>query len=349
MASLTKRGDRWTVVWREQGKQFRKTFPSRADAAAFKAETESAVYRGRRVAADGKTTFGAYWPTHQAQRLNIRESTRLRADQIARAHLLPRWGSVRLVDVTHGDAQAWVAEMTGAPATVKKIVIEFRLCLETAVRHGLIHANPAVGLTLKRAPKKDMTVVDHETLDALSQAVPDRYRALVLLLGYAGLRIGEAVALTPADVQAGYINVDKSLTKTADGGVVGAPKTTAGVRQVPVPQYLSEALQAHMQAFPGSTLFTGAQGAPVQPHNFSQRTFKKAAEEVGVPQMRVHDLRHTAITHWVQAGIPLPQVVKWAGHSDAGFTLNRYAHAIPKDDSKYMDLLTAYSQAPRQN
>lgn len=343
MASVTKRGNRWTVVWREAGKQYRKTFTTRAEALAFKSETESSVYRGKRVAQDGKTTFGTFWQTHQDQRLNVREATRLRADQIARTHLLPRWGDVRLVDVSHADAQAWVSGMTVAPATVKKVMVEFRLCLATAVRQGLIHANPAADLVVPRAVKKQMTVVDHDTLHRLAEAVPERYKVLVLLLGYAGLRVGEAVVLTPADVSPGYVSVSKSLTETASGSAVGLPKTSAGVRSVPVPNHLSEALQEHMRAFPGPLLFTGPQGAAVQPHNFSQRTFKKACESVGV-SMRVHDLRHTAITHWVQAGIPLPQVVSWAGHADASFTLNRYAHAIPKDDSRYMDLLDKYTE-----
>lgn len=339
---MNKRGNSWSVLWREQGRQHRKTFKTRSEALTFKAETEAAVYRGRRVAADGKTTFGTFWETHQAQRLNVRESTRLRAAQVARAHLLPRWGDVRLVDVTHSDAQAWVSGMTAAPATVKKVVAEFRLCLATAVKQGLIHSNPAAGLVLPKAVKADMTIVDPKTLQALADAVPDRYRALVLLLGHCGLRIGEAVALTPADVAGGYITVNKTMTKTAQGMAVGLPKSTAGIRSVPMPPLIVEALQEHTERFPGRYLFTGSQGAAVQPHNFSQRTFKTACKKVGVPDMRVHDLRHTCITYWVQAGIPLPQVVKWAGHSDASFTLNRYAHYFKKDDSKYMDMLDTY-------
>lgn len=343
MATMNKRGNSWSVVWRESGKQHRKTFKNRQEALTFKADTESAVYRGRRVAADGKTTFGTFWQTHQDQRLNVRESTLIRADEVARAHLLPRWADVRLVDVTHGDAQSWAAEMTVAPATVKKIVTEFRLCLGTAVKQGLIHANPATGLVLPKAVKADMTIVDSQTLQALADAVPERYRALVLMLGYCGLRIGEAVALTPADVAGGYITVNKTMTKTAQGMTTGLPKSAAGTRSVPMPLHIVETLTDHMERFPGRHVFTGTHGAAVQPHNFSQRTFKTAAKKVGVPSMRVHDLRHTAITYWVQAGIPLPQVVKWAGHSDASFTLNRYAHHFPKDDSKYMDLLTTYT------
>ncbi len=188
-----------------------------------------------------------------------------------------------------------------------------------------------------------MTIVDPNTLTLLADAVPDRYRALILTLGYAGLRIGEALALVPTDIAHGYINVSKTLTKTAQGYVIGSPKSSAGIRSVPIPQHLQATLADHLAKYPSPYVFSGIEGGRMQPHNFSQRTFQSAATQTVDSHMRPHDLRHTAITYWIQAGIPLPQVVKWAGHSTASFTLDRYAHYFPKDDSQYMTLLDGYT------
>ncbi|MGB3687160.1 MAG: tyrosine-type recombinase/integrase [Ornithinimicrobium sp.] len=344
MASVTKRGNSWSVIWREDGRQQRKTFVTREDALIFKADTEGAVRRGRRTTATGKATFGTWWDTYSQQRPNVRASTLLRSQQVARAHLLPRWADTRLVDITHSDIQGWIGTLDVAPATVKKVYQELKSCLAAAVRSKALTENPCDGILLPKATKHDMTIVTPVQLAALADAVPDRHRALVLTLGYAGLRIGEALALVPSDVAHGYVNVSKTLTQTASGYEAGSPKSSAGVRSVPTPGHLQATLTEHLASYPGPYVFSGEQGGRLQAHNFSQRTFKRAVEDVLDRPMRVHDLRHTAITYWIQAGIPLPQVVKWAGHSTASFTLDRYAHFFPKDDAQYMTLLDGYTQ-----
>lgn len=360
MASLQQRGKTFTVIWREGGRQQRKTFKTRPEAQTFKAETEAAVYRGRRSTGDQTTTVGQWWETWQSQRVNVRDSTLLRGQQIFNAHIQPRWGSIRLGEVQHQDVQAWVAGMTLAPATTKRIIAEFRSMLKAAQRAKLITDNPAEDLTLPKLVKKTMTIATPEALTALSNEVPDRCKALVLLLGYAGLRIGEALALEPRDISSQYVHVNKTMTRDASNrATVGTPKSAAGDRFVPIPSWLYEALKEHMTTYPSVHVFTGREGGRMHMQNFSQRTFKDAVERLAVDRvikgeqiparfpsiagMTPHDLRHTCITYWIQAGIPLPQVVKWAGHSDAAFTLNRYAHYFPKDDTKYMDMLSAYT------
>lgn len=362
MASIQQRGKGWSVVWREGGKQQRRTFQTRGEAVAFKGETEAAVYRGRRATGDRTTTVGQWWATWQPQRVNVKPSTLLRGSQIFNAHIEPRWGSVRLGEVQHSDVQAWVAGMTLAPTTVIRIVAEFRSMLKAAQRAKLLAENPAEDLTLPKIVKKTMTIASPGALAALADEVPERHKALIILLGYAGLRIGEALALQPQDIAGQYVHVSKTLTRDSDNKqTVGRPKSAAGDRFVPIPSWVHDVLREHMERYPSVHLFTGKHGGRLHMQNFSQRTFKDAVERLATDRvvsgeflparfpeiagMTPHDLRHTCITYWVQAGIPLPQIVKWAGHSDAAFTLNRYAHYFPKDDSKYMDMLSTYTNS----
>ncbi len=111
MASVTKRGSSWSVVWREGGKQQRRTFTTKDQALIFKADTEGAVRRGRRNPATSKVTFGTWWDIYTQQRLNVRPSTLLRAQQVYRAHLGPRWADVPLQAIHHSDIQTWVASL----------------------------------------------------------------------------------------------------------------------------------------------------------------------------------------------------------------------------------------------
>lgn len=143
--------------------------------------------------------------------------------------------------------------------------------------------------------------------------------------------------MTPEDVNLARreITVSKTLTMQSDYSLsVGEPKAANGYRTAPLPRSVADLLSDHMETYPSEHLFTGGRGARMQPNNFNNRDFSRAIikwnkqhAEAGLPEKhpRVHDLRHTAITHWIRLNAGLPRVQAWAGHASAAFTLQQYA------------------------
>ena len=80
-------------------------------------------------------------------------------------------------------------------------------------------------------------------------------------------------------------------------------------------------------------MFTTVQGKPFRPDSISQ-AFKRAAARVGLPDMRLHDLRHTGITYMLMDGADPKTVSGFVGHATAQFTLNQYAHVMEQAKKK---------------
>lgn len=354
MASIVKRGERYQVKYRVGKKQTSKTFGTHREAREFKSEIERQVQQG--TAADpsaARLTFEQWHTTWMSQRLDLRGGTRDLVQGIARKHLVPEFGDKRLSAITQQDVQTFVASRDVSPAYVARIYGELRACLDAAVDAGYLHRTPCRGIKLPKAEQHDMTVLDQAQIAELAACILPRYKALVYLLAYSGLRIGEAMALTPADVdtKARTVSVSKTVTRDENARkTMNRPKTRAGIRTVPIPAQVATMLAEHMETYPGDWVFTGGRGEQLRQNNFGGRTFKQAKEKMNKRRaergeaplnFRVHDLRHTAVTLWIDKRVDLPRIAAWAGHVNASFTLRQYAKYFPKDDAKYMDLIDA--------
>jgi integrase len=138
-------------------------------------------------------------------------------------------------------------------------------------------------------------------LEVIVAAMPARYRAMVLLAAWCGLRFGELAELRRGDVdlEAGVLRVERAVT-SRDGQVfVGDPKSEAGKRPVAVPPHLLPVLEEHLAEHVlrgrDALLFPAHHGghlAPTTLHN----PWSKARQAAGRPDLRFHDLRHTGAT-----------------------------------------------------
>ena len=127
-------------------------------------------------------------------------------------------------------------------------------------------------------------------------------------------------------------------------------KTETSRRVLPLPDPLRDALLAEKQrrehaakqaghhVIDSPFVFITATGKPFRPESISQ-AFKRAAAKVGLPSMRLHDLRHTAITYMLEAGVNPRTVSEFAGHSTAGFTMQQYVHVLEQSKKNASDLL----------
>ena len=137
------------------------------------------------------------------------------------------------------------------------------------------------------------------------------------------------------DLLRGTVEVVEIVTEV--GGVihVGPPKTRASRRRVVLPRQVVAALDAHLREFTGPSadawVFAGPDGGVLRRTHFRSRAWTRAtaARAAGV---RVHDLRHTAISLWIDAGANVKDVSVRAGHTSAAFTLDRYGHRYSSAD-----------------
>jgi integrase len=172
-----------------------------------------------------------------------------------------------------------------------------RTILNTAVADELIAANPCRvrgGGSARRVKQiKPASLVE---LEALVSAMPDRYRVMVLLASWCGLRFGELAELrrSDIDVKTGVVHVRRGMVRTSSGRVVKGPKSDAGRRDVTIPPHLipaiSDHLKHHAQVGAQGLLFPAGHGGHLVPSTL-YRVFYPAREAAGRPDLRFHDLR----------------------------------------------------------
>lgn len=340
---------KYRANWRDpEGRTRSKTFDRAGDAKAHLAEVETnkrhGTYQDPRIA---RKTLRDFWEEFLENAPGLRPATLDLYGRMTRRYILPRLGSRQLGSLTPLDVKEWVARLSegAGPATVHAAFRVLRRILSSAVEAEIIARNPARGIKTPRAEREEMRFLGAEELGRVAAAVPQRYRALVLLLGYRGLRIGEATALRVEDLDLlrGKVNVTKAFSEVRGRLILGPTKTGAN-RSVSLPKFLREEVAAHLAAFPAASdglVFTGPEGGPLHRSNFRLRVWGPAlrAAEIADPRPRVHDLRHTAAALAIAAGGHPKEIQALLGHSSITVTLDRYGHLFPSLDERMNERL----------
>jgi integrase len=184
----------------------------------------------------------------------------------------------------------------------------------------------------------------------LADAIPPRFRALVLVAAYTGLRWGDLAGLRVrrVDLLHHRITVAEQLLEVRGQLAVGPPKTGAGQRMVTLPTVAAEALAEHLgvyaEAGPDGLVFSAERGGPIRRSNFTRRVWIPATRAAGVEGLRFHDLRHTAATLAVAAGASTRELMVRMGHSSSAAAL-RYQHVMAGRDAAIAAALDELVQA----
>jgi integrase len=300
---------------------------------------------------DVSVTVGEYLEEWLWGKQALRPSTHRSYENHLRKYLIPLLGhlplrALRALHVDRAYRQIATSERYGRPlsvATLRRIHATLMSALNTAVRRGLIDRNPAATVELPRAPRaRPSTWTAGELAGFLERIADDRLVLLYRLLGLAGLRRGEAVALRWADVDlnAGLLRVEQSLVKVDGRSVIGPPKSAAGARVVAIDDETARRLQWHQEAQRLEILkvtggrghpelvFTTPAGLPLDPAYVS-RHFDRLVARHGLPRIRLHDLRHSSASIGLAAGESLLEVSRRLGHSSIVVTADVYSHLSP--------------------
>lgn len=298
------------------------------------------------IVKDSVEEFMLRWLDRQKAR--VKPSTWLHRRGHIVHHVAPSIGRVRLDRLTPAKVEDFttslVVEKGLSPRTVAHIRGTLRQALNDAMRDGLVSINAAA---LAKPPRQDH--VEMKTLTAvqvkklLASTKNDRHGPLWALLVGAGLRLGEALALTwdDVDLEDGVVHVRRSYSRVGQGRwAVTDAKTKRSRRRIELPATTVAALidlrdrqtvemrdagrlwQTHAH---GQPLFTDEYGRLIEPTNYN-RALTKALKDAGLPHRRIHDLRHSFATLLLEQGVPLVTVSRLLGHGSISVTADVYSH-----------------------
>jgi integrase len=271
---------------------------------------------------------------------------------IARRTINPVLGDLPIADLTVDDVQTWLNELTIASRSIQQAHMLLKASLSAAIDRGELAVNPArkasrsggsgVRLPRRQPGKQPVFLSRDEAALALAAMTDERHRVLIEFLLATGCRIGEALALTPADIDAGTVTFNKSYSRRADADsnrpfALGAAKTAASERTIAVSQDMLDKLNLS-----AALVFTNDTGGAINADSFRKNVWLPAMAKSGLPKHRrpgLHDLRHTHASRLIDAGIPIVAVSKRLGHSNVSITLSTYAHVAGDADERILAVL----------
>lgn len=268
-----------------------------------------------------------------------------------RTHVQAKWENRRIGEISQAELQEWVSDLTSrrSASVVLRAKGIVNGVLKRAVKDRLIAENPCEGLELPRKPKRkerrvyltipQLVAFADECLNAIY--IGDERRALVLLLGFCGLRWGEASDLRKedVDVRERSLRIRSSIVWIKGKPVEGTPKSYE-MRTLYMPLIVAEALAPILKRKKrGERVFSDPSGHPLHPQSASavkgNRTWwPSALKRLGWDTddwPSPHDLRHTAASIAVHAGANVKGLQRMLGHASASMTLDVYADLFDSD------------------
>ena len=348
MASIRKLDSgHYQVRWRDQsGRSHSETCRKKANATLKKHEIEHKLDTGGRVDPKaGRTTLNQW--IDEAWELSQQVTPRTAMDRRSRyqRYIAPTFGDISLDRIDRMAIQKWVNQLSKtalAPATIKKIYETLSSPLKTATNYGYLNRSPCSDINLPAISKKEMRFLTVEEVNDLANTITPRFELLIRFLAETGLRIGEAAGLQGHDYQpvTRTLSVKRQLLKAAFPPVYGDPKTKAGIRSLKLSASLGARIEA-LNVVGEEPIFTSLKGSFLNQENLRRRHFIPAAKTSGIGHLRIHDLRHTAISLWIYNQADIKVVTQRAGIVSAAVALDRYGHCYPNADPELANRLEA--------
>lgn len=358
-------GKRWRARYLDpDGTERGKMFARKTDAERWLASVSADVLRGTYVDPDaGKVTFADFaerWLEAQTFTETTREITELRI----RLHAVPHLGDRELRAIKPSVIQAWLRKLQRelAPTYVRTVLTNVSSVFNAAVDDGLIPRNPCRAHSVK-PPKIERRKVEPWTVErvqAVIDALPDRYRAVAVVAAGCGLRQGEAFGLRVCDVDflRQRLCVEQQVKLVRSKVVLDRPKG-GRTRTVPLPEWVALEIAEHLRRHPADhdeLLFTTREGNPISRNHFNRHVWRPALRCAGIEPGRhngMHALRHFYASALIDVGEQANAVAEHLGHADPGFTLRVYAHLFPSSEDRARraidTLFETTNSAPRRS
>ena len=367
-----------------QGVRHRDSYPTQKEAKDELAKKHIAVRNGEYIAPKDIPTFKAVaelW--FENKKVNagkngkpVKETTLDHWKNHIDGYLTPAFGDHRLDQITTPAIEKrrlmWRDEDKLSPITVNKLLTTMTAIFNEAVRlYGKAIGNPAsnaqrLGVGSVEASGETAAeirpeeIYNAEELNRLIQgAEPGFKRTLIFTVAMTGVRHGEALGLQWGDIDlgAGKITVRRTWPDKWRGEepIFYVPKSKNGVREIPIPDELAQALKRWKLACPISQwdlVFPKNDGAPHDRKTVLRSALYPAIRNAKVKKLDMHALRHTFASLLLAQGTPIPEVSAYLGHADPQITLKVYSHWIPRTKTDSISRLAGMilnAKSPAEN
>ena len=340
------KGSRWRARYVDDaGREHVKAFRRKVDAQRWLEKEVSDQVTGTWTDPKlGKVAFGVIATKWLLTKAHRKPKTVAGYESLLDTVVLPRWKDVVLRDMAFDDLQVWISGLSvdgsvrfeGQGLSASRVRQAHQLVgsvLKFAVKAKHISVNPADGIELPTLPDTEQRYLNHDQLHRVAVA-SGRLRTLILVLGYCGLRFGEAAALRVehVDITARRINVRYSVTSVRKLGLVEGPTKNHESRSVPIPASVARMLENDIAGLDKNSLvFESHRGGWLTLGQARYRFTKAATSVGGLDGVGLHDLRHTCASLSIQAGANIKVLQRLMGHKTATLTLDRYGHLFPDD------------------
>lgn len=286
---------------------------------------------------------------------NVAPKTHEGYEHMIERHIAPAIGHLQLTKLTPAQLHAYYAEKLTSgrirgkgglsPRTVHHHHVVIHGALESAVKWGLLHRNPADATDPPRFETPEMNTLDDEGVRTFLEAArPTLWYPMIYVALFTGLRRSELLALRwdDLDLTLGYIYVKRAVHRLRDGSIVfRIPKSKRSRRPVALPPSAILMLRNHQEkeelrrsltdggnVSAQDLIFARADGSPYPPDSLTH-AWRKLAKATGFTGIRLHDARHTHATLLLKQNVHPKVVQERLGHSTIATTLDIYSHVIP--------------------
>lgn len=349
----------WLVDYKDQtGKRRSRQFSTKKEADAYADRARDEIRQGRHTHDRDSITVSVaadLWLDAKDVE-GLERSTLKRYRELADLYIKPKFGELKLTALSKPILQDWRLELLrdNSRSMAAKVLSALTAVLNHAMEIGAINQNVASSVKVPKAKREKEKIVppDRSDLKAMIEAASDTERALILTAITTGLRSSELRGLRwqDIDLEVGSITVCQRADAFA---VIGAPKSPAARRTVPLPpEVVSELKRWKLRSPPSrqDLAFPSSRGTPQFHNNLLRRMFfplqKRAGLMVpkidgqgrperdaeGQPIMKrkygFHMLRHAAASGWIAQCIDLKRLQVWMGHETIQLTLDTYGHLL---------------------
>lgn len=268
---------------------------------------------------------------------------------VVKHRIKPGLGAIKLDALNPHTVQNYYNGLTKeglAPKTVKNVHGILHKALQQAVSNGYIKTNPADACILPRPVRRELKPLDEDMISAFLQAVQGhQFADLFTVTLFTGMREGEALGLLwdCVDLTRGTLTIDKQLqlirgsrgqyqmvpTKNSKGRTISlAPSVVKILRNIKRQQTENRLRYGECWADTGF-VFTDDLGNHLSASSV-YKAFKRVMVDIGSPETRFHDLRHSYAVAAIKSGDDIKTVQENLGHATAAFTLDVYGHITEK-------------------
>lgn len=334
----------WYVIfryidWTGQKKQkMKRGFRTKKEAVKFENEFK------RTVAADMDMQIGSFVEIYFEDKKNeLKKSSVRNKRHMINRHILPYFGERKMNEITPAEIIQWQNTVHD-----KRLSKTYERMLQNQLNALFNHAERIYNLQKNPCKKvRRMGKADADRLDFWTKAEYDEFIASVdesdshmmfEILFWTGIREGELLALTPADIdlENNLLHITKTYQRMDGNDVVTVPKTDTSVRTITIPNFLKEEIKEYIVQHYGmpedERLF------PIVARTLQKR-MKKYIRLAGVKEIRVHALRHSHVAYLIKQGVQPLIIKERLGHKDIKITLNTYGHLYPSQQKEVADML----------